>query len=191
MANPEGELTRFAFGAGRWRGAASGVDHGVDELEDGALIRRRQFFNAAEPLQEARGLRARDLTDGWRTGALVGQLGLAFGVAAPVGQGADAVGAVSVAHFTSEDGAAAIEGSGNLRSGSFVARPAEVAGRSASAVESFLEIAPGRGTMQATVRVPADALKVPFNGPTTSGGAIQYQLTRPIPIKLGTFTPTP
>ena len=131
----------------------------------------------------------RDKGPGWKTGALVGQVGLAVGARAPVGQSIDGVGAVTVAHLTSEEGATAIEQSGSLRTGSFVTRPTEVAGRSAGAVESLLEIDPGRGAMRATIHVPADALQTPFNGPTTSGGAIQYQLTRPIPIKLGTFVP--
>jgi hypothetical protein len=47
---------RFVFGAGGGCGAAAGVDHGVDELEDGALIGGRELFDALEALQEARRL---------------------------------------------------------------------------------------------------------------------------------------
>lgn len=97
----------------------------------------------------------------------------------------------TVMHFTSTEGAAAIEASGALRAGSYVTVPEAVAGRSAAGVEKALEIQSGRGAMNATLQVPADALKVPLNGATTSGGAIQFQLTRPIPVPPGTFTPTP
>jgi hypothetical protein len=34
-----GFSTRLAFGAGRRRGAAARVEHGIDELDDRALIR--------------------------------------------------------------------------------------------------------------------------------------------------------
>ena len=110
---------------------------------------------------------------------------------AAAGGGIGVAPTVAVVHFTSVEGAAAIEGSGGLRAGSFVALPTEVAGRSASQVEQLLEISPGRGAMSATIRVPADALRTPANGPATSGGATQYQLTRPIPVAPKTFTPTP
>jgi len=101
------------------------------------------------------------------------------------------LGTSSVAHFTSVEGAAAIEGSGGLRAGSFVALPGEVAGRTASQVESLLEIGPGKGAMRATFKVSSDALRIPFNGPTTSGGATQFQTTRLIPLPPGSFTPVP
>ena len=97
---------------------------------------------------------------------------------------------VEVVHFTSTEGAAAVEASGALREGSYVALPGEVAGKSAGAVESFLEILPGRGAMNARFRVPADVLKTPLNGPATSGGATQFQVTRAIPLKPGSFVPT-
>lgn len=113
------------------------------------------------------------------------------GISKLAGAIASRLGTRAVTHFTSAEGAAAIEGSGALRQGSFVAPASEVAGMSARAAETFLEIGAGRGAMQATFRVPADALRVPFNGPVTSGGATQFQLTRPWPISPGSFTPTP
>jgi len=46
----------FAFRARRRRGAAAGIEHGIDELEHSALIGGREFFDALEPLQEPCGL---------------------------------------------------------------------------------------------------------------------------------------
>jgi hypothetical protein len=77
----------------------------------------------------------------------------------------------TVVHFTSAEGAAAIEESGALRANSFVTTPEAVAGRTAGEVENLLELQPGRGAMNATLSVPADALRVPVSGPLTSGGA--------------------
>ena len=127
---------------------------------------------------------------GLRDGALGALVGEAIGAA--VGRFAErAATTVAVTHFTSREGAAAIEGSGALRAESFVAVPSQVAGKTAAQVEALLEIQPGRGVMQATFKVSADALKTPFNGPTTSGGAVQFQTTRSIPVEPGTFIPTP
>lgn len=47
---------RLALGARRRRRAAPGIEHGVDELEDGALIGGREFFDALEALEEPGGL---------------------------------------------------------------------------------------------------------------------------------------
>lgn len=98
---------------------------------------------------------------------------------------------VTVVHYTGKEGAAAIEASGSLRAGSFVALPEEVGTRSAAEVERFLEIGEGKGAMRATFRVPADVLQPPFNGPVTSGGATQFQVSTAIPLAPGSFTPTP
>lgn len=45
----------LALGARGGRGAAAGVEHGVNELEDGALIGGRQVFDPLQPLEEPRG----------------------------------------------------------------------------------------------------------------------------------------
>ena len=120
---------------------------------------------------------------------LAAAAGLAVGEVA--GAIASRLSSQTVVHFTSAEGAAAIEESGALRANSFVTTPEAVAGRTAGEVENLLELQPGRGAMNATLRVPADALKVPVSGPLTSGGAPQFQLTQPIPIDPGTFVPTP
>lgn len=142
---------------------------------------------SGRPLGAGVGLAAvKGLRDG-ALGALAGEgIGWAAGKIT-----ARATSTVTVTHFTSREGAAAIEGSGALRAESFVAVPGQVAGKTAAQVETLLEIEPGRGAMRATLKVPADALKAPFNGPTTSGGAVQFQTTKPIPVEPGTFTPTP
>jgi len=121
-----------------------------------------------------------------------------FGVAASVGVGgvealapaATSPDLISVVHFTSAEGASAIEASGTLRAGSFVAMPNEVAGLGTSEVETMLEIQAGRGALSATLKTPSSNLAVPFNGPTTSGEATQFQLLNPIPVKPGSFVPT-
>jgi RHS repeat-associated protein len=123
--------------------------------------------------------------------AAIGGNAIGAGISRLLGAIAARIGSRSVTHFTSIEGAAAIESSGALRQGSFVVPANEVAGMSARTAEYFLEIGAGRGAMQATFRVPADALRVPFNGPVTSGGATQFQVTRPLRVSSGTFTPTP
>lgn len=47
----------FAFRPRRWGGATAGVEHGVDEFEDGALIGRGEFLDPAEALEKACGFR--------------------------------------------------------------------------------------------------------------------------------------
>lgn len=46
---------RLAFRAGGWGAAAAGIEHGVDELEDGALIGGGELFDALEPLEQPGG----------------------------------------------------------------------------------------------------------------------------------------
>jgi hypothetical protein len=55
----------FAFRAGWWGGAAAGVEHGVDELEDGALVGGRELLDALETLQQPRSLGREDLAEGF------------------------------------------------------------------------------------------------------------------------------
>ena len=61
--------------ASPWRrhAAAPGFEHGVDELEDGALVGGRQLLDAAEALQEPRGLRRERLTHRPNAEELVGR----------------------------------------------------------------------------------------------------------------------
>ncbi len=94
-----------------------------------------------------------------------------------------------VVHFTNEPGAAAIEGSGELRAGSYVTKPSQVRGMNASQVESRLEIGPGKGQRSFEVRVKNDQLRVPNNGAKTSGKAWQRQTTTP--CKVGECAKTP
>jgi len=95
----------------------------------------------------------------------------------------------SVVHFTDQAGVDAIQASGALRAGSYVALPGEVAGMSPAQVEEFLEIQPGRGALSTTIQIPKSELLIPPNGPLTSGGATQFQISMPKPP--GPFVPTP
>jgi hypothetical protein len=97
----------------------------------------------------------------------------------------------TVVHYTSADGAVAIEGSGALRAGSYVTLPEEVAGMTPSEVEAALEIQAGRGAFSHTFQTPVSNLTTPFNGPITSGLKIQFQLLKEVPIRPGSFIPTP
>lgn len=97
---------------------------------------------------------------------------------------------VTVKHFTSAPGVTAIKASGNLlRSGTFVTLATEVEGMSAAEVETALEIDAGKGAFSTTFQTPMSNLMTPFNGPLTSGNAIQYQLITPTIV--GPFVPTP
>jgi hypothetical protein len=61
--------------------------------------------------------------------------------------------------------------------------PGEIpAGTSSTGVESLLEIGPGKGQNSVTFQTPTSNLTVPENGPTTSGGAQQFQLKEPTKI---------
>ncbi len=66
----------------------------------------------------------------------------------------------------------------------------EIVGLSAAEVESALELQAGRGAYSVTFETPASNLMTPFNGPLTSGGTTQFQLSQPVPIGPGMFLPT-
>lgn len=84
---------------------------------------------------------------------------------------------VTVRHYTDSFGKSAISKSGNLRSGSYVTAPSEVIPSNGHLqVEKLLEIKSGRGSAYIDFEVPYYKLRVPSNGPYTSGGAWQRQL---------------
>jgi len=126
-----------------------------------------------------------------RFGAILGRLSLALGTSATASSLARGSTTATVVHFTSVEGAAAIEASGALRAGSFVTPPGEVRGFGPAAVAALLSIRPGRGTMSATFTVPRSILTTPFNGPVASGGATQFQLLGSVPLGPGSFVPNP
>lgn len=128
------------------------------------------------------------------TGTVVSALATAGAAKAISGlvEGAE-VGAATttVTHFTSDAGVAAISESGTLNTGTWVTLPSQIpAGSSSSAVESILEIGPGKGANSITFDTPSSNLAVPGNGPTTSGGATQFQLKNPQSIDPTKFKPT-
>jgi len=67
---------------------------------------------------------------------------------------------------------------------------AEPVGASGSEVEGLLEIGPGKGANSVTFDTPNSNLGVPENGPTTSGGAQQFQLKEPTRIDPTKFKKT-
>ncbi len=69
--------------------------------------------------------------------------------------------------------------------------PGEIpAGATSGQVESTLEIGAGKGANSVTFDTPNSNLAVPENGPTTSGGATQYQLKEPTQIDPTKFKKT-
>jgi RHS repeat-associated protein len=122
----------------------------------------------------------------------IGAIILTDGLAAPeILELAEAEGAgdlVTVTHFTSAEGAAAIGEGGSLYPGSFVTT-SDLSGLSASEVESTLEVDAGKGAFSTTFQTPASNLGPAYNGPLTSGGVPQFQVINPTQVT--TFTPTP
>jgi len=96
---------------------------------------------------------------------------------------------IMVQHFTNGFGMDTIVASGNLlKAGSYVTLPGEVQGMNALQVEEVLEIDPHRGDWSTTFETRQSNLGPAPNGPTTSGGAIQFILNAPTPA--GPWTPT-
>ena len=90
---------------------------------------------------------------------------------------------VTVRTYTSRAGRDAISESGHLRADTWVTLPSEIPTRAGRRqVEEILEIQPGRGEHYIDVVVERSNLRVPVNGSHTSGGAIQFQLNRSVPI---------
>jgi hypothetical protein len=77
-----------------------------------------------------------------------------------------------------------------IEAGSYVTLPGEIPpGASPSDVEGLLEISPGKGDNYIDIHVPSSSLLVPDEGPATSGGAWQRQLSSPISIEPNSFLP--
>ena len=90
---------------------------------------------------------------------------------------------VIVRHYTDTATRGLINESGNLRAGSYVTLPSEIRpGAGHLQIEDVLEINAGRGSTYIDVPTPASNLRIPANGPTTSGGAWQRQLIEPTPV---------
>ncbi len=112
-------------------------------------------------------------------GAAVGAgTAVAAAVLAPTAKGS-----VNVVHYTDASGASAIQNAGQLRAGTYVTKAGDVSGMTEGQIEGALEIQPGRGQYSFRVKVDPKNLKVPSNGPTTSGGAWQRQLIAPCKIE--------
>ena len=118
-------------------------------------------------------------------------IGAGVGAIAGAGEAGVGTATTAVTHFTSDAGMAAISESGTLNAGTWVTLPSEIpSGSTGSAVENLLEIGPGKGSNSITFDTPSSNLVVPDNGPTTSGGATQFQLKEPQQINPANFKPT-
>ena len=99
----------------------------------------------------------------------------------------------TVMHVTGDAGVAGItESGGVLLAGTYVTLPSEIpTGASAGDIESLLEINTGKGANSITFDTPNSNLVTPSNGPTTSGGAKQFQLVSPTKVDPFQFVKTP
>ncbi|MFN9027292.1 MAG: hypothetical protein ACK5VX_13975 [Akkermansiaceae bacterium] len=99
---------------------------------------------------------------------------------------------ITVRSYTNALGKEGISNSGAMRADSWVTLPGQIPTRSGHLqIEKILEIQPGRGSHYLDFQVPASNLRIPANGPTTSGGALQFQLNNPVPINPSTFLRPP
>jgi hypothetical protein len=121
----------------------------------------------------------------------VGKLG--NGLIGITPQGGRAIGAakselITVRTYTGAAGREGITSSGVLRADTWVTLPGEIPSRAGHLqIEKLLEIQPGRGANFLEFQVPSSNLRIPANGPRTSGGALQFQLNEPVPIDPSTF----
>jgi len=116
------------------------------------------------------------------TGVVTG--GLAIVDLTSTVRAASVIESTTVMHFTSDAGVAGITDSGGLlRTGTYVTAPGEIpAGATSTQIENLLEIGPGKGQNSITFETPTSNLTVPENGPSTSGGAQQFQLKQPTQV---------
>ncbi|MFN5833492.1 MAG: hypothetical protein ACK459_07130 [Akkermansiaceae bacterium] len=113
-----------------------------------------------------------------------------FGRWSNAANGADEL--ITVRSYTNALGKEGISNSGAMRADSWVTLPGQIPTRSGHLqIEKILEIQPGRGSHYLDFQVPASNLRIPANGPTTSGGALQFQLNNPVPINPSTFLRPP
>jgi hypothetical protein len=101
-------------------------------------------------------------------------------------------GMTTVRSYTNAAGREGISTSGAMRADSWVTLPNEIPARAGHLqIEKILEIQPGRGSHYLDFQVPTSNLRVPANGTTTSGGALQFQLNNSVPINPSTFRRPP
>jgi len=101
-------------------------------------------------------------------------------------------GMTTVRSYTNAAGREGISSSGAMRADSWVTLPSEIPSRAGHLqIEKILEIQSGRGSHYLDFQVPTSNLRVPANGTTTSGGALQFQLNNPVFINPNTFRRPP
>ncbi|MCM2263853.1 MAG: RHS domain-containing protein [Desulfuromonadales bacterium] len=96
---------------------------------------------------------------------------------------------ITVRTYTNATGREGITNSGTLRADTWVTLPGEMPAKAGHVqIEKILEIQPGRGEHFLEFQVPASNLRVPANGSRTSGGAMQFQLNKPVQIDPSKFS---
>ncbi len=99
---------------------------------------------------------------------------------------------LTVRTYTGAAGREGITNSGALRADTWVTLPGEIRpGDGHLQIEKLLEIQPGRGSNFLDFQVPSSNLRVPENGSRTSGGALQFQLNKSVPIDPSSFRRPP
>jgi RHS repeat-associated protein len=195
----DGGVRAFAGNVGRGLANGAARQGGViaaglaEKAVPGSIVRMsmnktvQKAFQATEPSNQTQAQVA-------PVGAALAGAALGAGISSGVGalDGAlSGTAMTTVSHFTSDAGMAAISESGTLNAGTWVTLPSEIpAGASGSDVESILEIGAGKGANSITFDTPSSNLGIPDAGPTTSGGAQQFQLQNPQPIDPTKFKPT-
>jgi RHS repeat-associated protein len=112
------------------------------------------------------------------------------GIGAPIEAAGTVTDVLTVRHYTNDATVKAISESGQLNP-VYVTTPSEIPpGATAKDIEKMLEIEPGKGDNYIDVTVSKDQLKVPENGGTTSGGKLQWQTTKKIPVDSKDFKRT-
>ena len=95
---------------------------------------------------------------------------------------------VTVRTYTNTAGREGISSSRHLRADTLVTLPDQIPSRAGHLqIERILEVQPGRASHFLEFQVPRSNLRVPANGPRTSGGALQFQLNDSVSIDPSTF----
>ncbi len=158
--------------------APDAVAFGAVALGAGVVAAGNGIAEAVDTCNSGKGSCAGSIVDvAFDTASIVPLFGIAHDVARTARTAADPDELVTGRHYTNDVGRQQIGQSGNLRSGAYVTKPAEIpAGTSSESVEKMLEIEPGKGSNYIDVQVPSPHLQVPENGPITSGerGNVSY-----------------
>ena len=184
-AEPDAGLWPEAGADGRYRVIdASRYDRQLQREHELVLCQgHRVLWRFGEQLRE-------EALDSIRWSAVGGVVGRTVGTAVKTARqavrlahNADKSETILVRHYTDIATRQSINESSHLRAGTYVTLPSEIPPRGGHLqIERILEINPGRGVTYIDVPTPVSNLRVPADGPMTSGGAWQRQLIEPTPI---------